>query len=143
MTSAERQKRWVLANPEKSRQHKLGWRMRQGRRPCLRCGAAIPYGSSGKQYCNECHPERLREHVRQNRAKRLRVLAEFKMNLGCSICGYSKNPAALQFHHLDPGTRERRVWRPTDKELEKCILVCANCHFELHHEKNDNGDAYR
>ena len=59
----------------------------------------------------------------------------------CEICGYDKNIAALEFHHLDPNVKSfqldsRHLSNTTrDKiieELDKCILVCANCHRELH-----------
>jgi hypothetical protein len=59
----------------------------------------------------------------------------------CSICGYSKNLAAFTFHHTEPGSKEfkldmrslsNRTWNSVLKELDKCALVCANCHAELH-----------
>jgi hypothetical protein len=59
----------------------------------------------------------------------------------CSNCGYSKNLAALHFHHLDPNLKEieldvRRLgnnkMESLLKEVEKCILLCANCHAEEH-----------
>lgn len=70
-----------------------------------------------------------------------RKLASIKI-LGskCSICGYSKNISALVFHHKDPSSkdfglsaRERDVkWSKYVEEIKKCILVCHNCHSELH-----------
>ncbi len=60
----------------------------------------------------------------------------------CSKCGYSKNYAALDFHHLDPATKkfgiignQMTVGKSERIELEvaKCILLCHNCHMELHH----------
>ena len=56
----------------------------------------------------------------------------------CSQCGYNKNPAALEFHHPDPSAKERGIIGTSKslarqrEEAEKCILVCANCHRELH-----------
>lgn len=56
----------------------------------------------------------------------------------CQICGYSKNISALEFHHLDPTQKDfgisetRHSWEDTMKELDKCIIVCSNCHRELH-----------
>lgn len=58
----------------------------------------------------------------------------------CCKCGYNKNFAALHFHHLDEknfsldirtignSSKEKLL-----KELELCILICANCHAELHY----------
>ena len=60
----------------------------------------------------------------------------------CEKCGYDKNIASLQFHHLDPNEKiftldARNLERHSDedilKEFEKCILLCANCHSEQHH----------
>lgn len=57
----------------------------------------------------------------------------------CTICGYAKNMAALQFHHVDPVTKlynwdqmRKMSWTDVLVELKKCILLCANCHAEYH-----------
>lgn len=47
----------------------------------------------------------------------------------CIFCGYDKYNGALDFHHIDGITRS---WKRVEKELEKCVLVCANCHREIH-----------
>ena len=56
----------------------------------------------------------------------------------CIICGYSKCIQALDFHHLhdkDFNLSDRNLkldWIEIKKELDKCIVVCANCHREIH-----------
>ena len=58
----------------------------------------------------------------------------------CVFCGYKKTIAALDFHHVDEKTKDfglsqrglTRSWKRIKKELDKCILVCANCHREIH-----------
>jgi len=56
----------------------------------------------------------------------------------CSVCGYSKCIAALEFHHPDPAGKDfgisgkTRSWERIKAELDKCELVCANCHREIH-----------
>lgn len=57
----------------------------------------------------------------------------------CSICGYNKCLSALEFHHLDSEEKEFNLSNnsniATEKALaesKKCILVCANCHREIH-----------
>ncbi len=57
----------------------------------------------------------------------------------CNLCGYDKYYGALQFHHLDPSEKEAdwaklrgRSWSKITKELDKCLLLCANCHAEAH-----------
>lgn len=64
----------------------------------------------------------------------------------CSICGYDKNYAALEFHHVNPADKkfqlDARHISNTSKELlleevKKCVLVCSNCHKETHHPELD------
>ena len=56
----------------------------------------------------------------------------------CIKCGYNKSTAALQFHHSNPTLKEFNFnssfmsWERYKKELHKCVLLCANCHAELH-----------
>ena len=58
----------------------------------------------------------------------------------CSICGYNKCLHALQFHHIDPSKKKFNISSNIGKytlqsiqnELKKCIVVCANCHAEIH-----------
>jgi transposase-like protein/5-methylcytosine-specific restriction endonuclease McrA len=72
--------------------------------------------------------------------RRARIRAEVIADAGgcCAICGYSRNPAALQFHHLDPATKEFTLRNGDTRSLErmraeaaKCVLLCANCHAEV------------
>jgi hypothetical protein len=59
---------------------------------------------------------------------------------GCCVkCGYSAHYAPLQFHHRDPEHKEvswtklrLRSWDKIVVELDKCDLVCSNCHFIIH-----------
>lgn len=58
----------------------------------------------------------------------------------CEICGYSKCPEALEFHYADSSLKDfgvsekghTRSWEKVREEIEKCVLVCANCHREIH-----------
>lgn len=58
----------------------------------------------------------------------------------CQICGYSKYVGALEFHHIDPSQKDfgiaskgyTRSWDKNKEELNKCVLVCSNCHREIH-----------
>ena len=58
----------------------------------------------------------------------------------CEKCGYDKSISALCFHHLDPDQKDFSISCKSysierlKKEVDKCILVCANCHIELHDE---------
>ena len=62
----------------------------------------------------------------------------------CSKCGYSKYLEVLEFHHKNPEDKEFGIagngactsWERIKKEIKKCILLCANCHRELHVEQD-------
>lgn len=57
----------------------------------------------------------------------------------CGICGYNKTITALEFHHINSEEKEyglsngnTRAWLKDVEESKKCILLCANCHREVH-----------
>ena len=61
----------------------------------------------------------------------------------CEKCGYDKCNSALEFHHLDPTKKDfspsanmNMAWNKIQNEIDKCILVCANCHREIHEKLN-------
>jgi hypothetical protein len=89
-------------------------------------------------YCKDCNKQNVIDRKRQFKLKCL----EYKSSQ-CSKCGYNKCPAALEFHHLDPSTKDftpshygNTSWDKNKdkvmKELNKCIVLCANCHREEH-----------
>jgi hypothetical protein len=59
----------------------------------------------------------------------------------CEICGYDRCLAALTFHHRDPIQKDFGIsdimnilsWQRIKRELDKCHLLCSNCHYEVHH----------
>jgi hypothetical protein len=64
-------------------------------------------------------------------------IADIK-SVGCQICGYNKCLQALSFHHID-GRKEFELsnirshsFNAIKIEISKCIVVCANCHMEIH-----------
>jgi hypothetical protein len=66
-------------------------------------------------------------------------LVEYKGG-SCEICGYNKCVGALSFHHTDPNEKDFTIsaksysYERLRKEVDKCILVCNNCHIEIHEE---------
>ena len=108
---------------------------------CKRCGEQDPNkmmrnGKSGyaKSICRACQNRNTIERGRRNK----RLYLEY-MGGKCQLCGYSKCPEALEFHHTDPTQKDPtfrsiRYWglEKAKKELDQCMLVCANCHREIH-----------
>lgn len=78
------------------------------------------------------------ENVKESRKKRKEDIL-YVMGEKCCLCGYNKAKAALELHHLNPEYKEfaisqclNRAWNTLHIEIQKCILVCANCHREIH-----------
>jgi len=64
----------------------------------------------------------------------------------CEKCGYDKKiPGAYDFHHLDPSQKKFgiaangkcRKWEDLVKEVDKCQLLCRNCHAEVEYNKHE------
>ena len=107
-----------------------------------------------RQYqCKSCHKKVNASHYENNKSdykqrsmsQRLKArdwLQEFKKTLHCEQCGES-HPATLDFHHLDPNSKDGAVSSLTSngsvqimkKEIAKCIVLCSNCHRKLHYEE--------
>ena len=71
------------------------------------------------------------------RKRTKRKLIEYKGG-SCELCGYSKCDKALEFHHLNPDEKDFGIsgkslsFDKLKEEVDKCILVCSNCHSEIH-----------
>lgn len=108
------------------------------REATLRCRkhGVTSFVLEGRGYyrCKRCRLERV---GRRRRTIRSRLVAEAGGK--CVICGYHRCHRALQFHHLDPRTKEfhlghtgmTRSLARSRAEASKCILLCANCHAEV------------
>lgn len=91
--------------------------------------------SDGRYRCLKCASEA----VQRRREKTKAILVEYKGGK-CEVCGYHKCLSALEFHHIDSsekdfGIGQKGYTRSIEKnkeEVDKCILVCANCHREIH-----------
>ena len=111
-------------------------------RKCVICGKLFNpdrHGNTG-QICANCRNKFHRKKIKQKAVK-------YKGGK-CQICGYNKIPEALEFHHVNPSeksfniTATNRSWQEIQDELEKCILLCANCHREIHAAMETSYDEY-
>lgn len=79
--------------------------------------------------------------MRAQRRKKIDAVERFGGK--CCLCGYNKCINALEFHHLENKEESpayvimRWSWERAKKELEKCILMCANCHREVHYNDRE------
>lgn len=93
------------------------------------------FENRGSYRCKRCRTEA----VVKRRKKVKSLLVEYK-GAKCEICGYDKCQDALDFHHIDVNTKKfglssRGLTRSLVSmkiEVDKCSLVCANCHREIH-----------
>jgi hypothetical protein len=67
----------------------------------------------------------------------------------CQNCGYEKSIWAMDFHHKSKNEKTFNIsrysclsWDRIRIELDKCILLCSNCHRELHHLEFENFNEY-
>jgi len=110
---------------------------------CKRCGNTKPisefYKRRGKDgnsvYCKPCSKEQTIYRQREFKVK----CVEYKGGK-CEKCGYDKYFGALEFHHIEPGKKDFSISNAklttfsdiVKKELDKCLILCANCHREEH-----------
>ena len=109
---------------------------------CPSCDTTKPLSefykrSTGKagSWCKKCMTSQVVERQRRYKAE----AAAYKGGC-CQSCGFDKYLGALEFHHVDPTTKNGDIVRfskglqePTVKaELDKCVLLCANCHRMAH-----------
>lgn len=86
------------------------------------------------------HKEERKQKILERQRRIRDQVQDYKLSVGCAVCGYNKCARALQFHHT-ADDKENCVARMTGSgnsfekilvEIEKCICVCANCHAEIH-----------
>lgn len=103
---------------------------------CGRCSKHYEYHRRGthqsRKYCNACSKWRYERQVKQR-------AVEYKGGK-CINCGFDKFVEGLTFHHVDPRTKKFGIskvttsfsWSTIKIELDKCVLLCANCHAGVH-----------
>lgn len=86
-----------------------------------------------KTKCNNCE-------VNERRFELKKKAVAYKGGK-CEKCGYDKSLRAMSFHHKNPLRKDFNIsgshcysWERIKQELDKCILLCANCHMEVHED---------
>lgn len=110
--------------------------MKCKRKGCLNLAGKNPYKGHEPLYCSKkCKNI---DHVDIYRKKSKQILVDL-LGGKCVRCGYNKCLAALEFHHKDPKKKKFSITRSITlnsekvvEEVKKCLLVCANCHREIH-----------
>lgn len=105
------------------------------------------WDDNNREHINIYHRERYHsepllaqrhETVREKQSK----ANTLKQESGCSLCG-ENHIACLDFHHINPSDKVRGIsqmitssysWDTILKEIEKCVVLCSNCHRKLHYE---------
>tara|TARA_Y100000310_G_scaffold183260_1_gene183383 strand:+ start:281 stop:910 length:630 start_codon:yes stop_codon:yes gene_type:complete len=106
--------------------------------------SSFPYRNKKEKilhaWCKECLYGNQKKRWKDRKRKAISLMGGC-----CCKCGYKKDMAALQFHHLEPKEKKfvwekmrKMRWSSVIKELKKCILVCANCHAELHSSESNS-----
>lgn len=114
---------------------------------CSKCERILPlteyYSRGGGKYrseCKECH----KNYVKEKYVERKEAVNDIKSIQGCKKCGETRS-YVLDFHHRDPSVKDSTIARLTSnrnnmediqKEIDKCIVLCANCHREFHYLEN-------
>jgi len=93
----------------------------------------------------EANTEEVKKRTSDKKKEERKKWDAFKRTLKCTKCGFS-HPAALDFHHTDPTKKDGIVskfnkngqYKKAMKEIEKCIVLCSNCHRVHHYEEKKN-----
>ena len=113
---------------------------------CIVCSSEFVAHHYNRRYCYTCVPYGIGIHAEKRARKRAmkHELLKYK-SLSCECCGYDENESALHFHHRDPNEKDFSFSRinlshlgmTMDKlkaEADKCDVLCANCHAEMHYK---------
>lgn len=117
---------------------------------CTKCKRELPIdqfywrdkkAGRRRSECKDCH----NGYVKAKYQEKQNDIEELKSELSCAKCGDNRG-YVLDFHHLDPEEKDVAVSRMISnnysldkikKEIDKCVVLCSNCHREFHHLEKD------
>jgi endogenous inhibitor of DNA gyrase (YacG/DUF329 family) len=101
---------------------------------CGNCGGTfLPGKYTFQKFCSD----RCRDiaYTRRRAERHQQRINEIKTYHGCARCGFNSHPEALDFNHIDPATKSfglggrcHHSWEKVIAEINKCEVLCANCH---------------
>ena len=112
---------------------------------CVLCNESFIANNYSRKYCYTCSPEGVDPKIALRYKKRALKHQLVKYKGGkCEKCGYDFCEGALQFHHLNPSEKDFTISHINLNgdmisindlylEVDKCQLLCANCHSEEHY----------
>lgn len=112
---------------------------------CVDCGEVDPkqFYQRRKIRCKLCFNKDLLKKWKRNKEKAVELKGG-----KCVKCSYNKSMSALQFHHVDPNTKEDNwgklrtlSWKNITAMLDGTILLCSNCHCEEHERLRQISDC--
>jgi hypothetical protein len=85
--------------------------------------------------------ESQKPYIKNRKKKLVEDFYEYKKTLKCSRCGFNEHPSALDFHHIEDNKEfdigkmagHGYSFKRIKEEIDKCIVLCANCHRIHHH----------
>lgn len=100
---------------------------------CKECSRSKQQSTYAQRYS-----ESYKARHKQSRAIHGERVREYKLEHPCTCCGEDE-PAVLEFHHLDPNEKDFQIsdgqfkkWEAVMTEINKCAVLCANCHKKVH-----------
>lgn len=95
-------------------------------------------GASARWYNKPENHEQNKARQRQRYQEKTQYVLT-KLGGKCIGCGYDRHACAIELHHLDPTKKKFarsgiafRSYKAIDEEIKNCVLLCSNCHKELH-----------
>lgn len=85
-------------------------------------------------FCKDCFQQDTKRRRRERKVQAIKYKGD-----KCIDCGGQFHPNIYDFHHLDPTIKDLKInegmaasWEKLKIELDKCVLLCSNCHRLRH-----------